>query len=880
MDGEKMFVFQAIFGPTSSSTGKLGIEQMIVALKGSMEHPMEGEANVLAPKILSLIKTWEDELAKPNPDRTYLNLLEKQIRMSYNYVKELRESPEEKKREVANAHIPGLKENEKAINEYKASESSGFVGPRSNTPEKKIDYVQKTKPALKGEDDRNLSAALTEIRYFVSRGNEATAEDKKRLEAKLEKIYSIANYFEDGNYYHFFDAKSVPELKVKMKNNGVENALASEDENSIILLGKNQKAYVTLGDRDFIISLKDNGLVVSEKLGLKDAVRRGHYAEASKVVEEVCKRWFATGDLVALSFYKADYYLIEKKFDLAIEYATKAISLDPKDWESYELRGDIYYENKEYGKALEDYRKAFELNDVGMKNELAKKIEEAETKLRESDQSGNVKSKTKDATTGSAPSSQERSTSTSTSDLKITSIPLDALMLRQFIDDFAGKFLAKEGGGYENKNSLLVGTLTYLQSKGWLDANAVWTGKDATTYLEAIKSDPVKMALVKEAFALAYGRGAKNMKASLDRLAQGTDAAGALAAFTDGTIADAMTTTTTGNAPITKAQMKWWRGNFTDKSIITQEVAGALNAPKPSAAPADVVEAPGSLDSYSDLKAFREDWRVKVAARALGNDGALKGADGNFDRRKVLDAINTYGAATIESGGERSSQANNATSFGNINLTSAVTMPRWLIEWGNRPDVATALEGMDAATLTARLEDVVSGIINGTYNKNTDFIGVLKQEETQVAGAFDFLGPVLDWLKPLGKEQKILDYVAKNKLSQQQLEVFIGNKIVEGRETYKTADELLTAMKGYFEKPVASGVPFDKFEITGWIVTHKADKELQDTYGSIPEANRAEAMERLKVMLANPLQYQVDETLEEARALMETVRDAVKPAAK
>ena len=602
-----MFVFQAIFGPVGSDTKNMGIEQMIATLKDRMKTPMEGEANLLAPKILSLIATRDTELAKLSPDRKYLGLLEKQIRMFYNYVKELREAPEGKKGGVAGKHIPGLKENEQAITAYKEARDSGFLSLSNALKEKKPDNKKAEAKAgdgnkkeatsagkLKGEDDQNLSAALNEIDYILERGSKATPEDKKRLEARLEKVYGIADYFFQEKY-SFESKNDIKDFKFLMKLNGLEG-LSEEDANFIkTLKDADDYGWVKLGNRNFRVESKNGKLVAYEELDMKDVISSGRYDIALKTINDVCKQWFAKDHLAESAGLKAEYYTNANKYDMAAEYATQAIKLNPKDANAYNARGDIYYYNSSWGRAIADYTKAIELNSEGslyysnrgeayLENKeygkaiadfktakeqggepvqyIDKRIADAIKLMRDEKKPPGSDGKT---TGGASETTLLEKSSTQTSGPKFTTIPLDALGLKEFIDDFSGKFGKT---GYQNKNALLIETLTYLQqSKKWLDAGAKWTGKDATASLEALKGDAVKMALVKEAFALAYGRGAANMKASLDKLPAGTDASGALAAFTDGTVAKAMTTSLAGTTQIPKKQMDWWTNRF-------KEIAG------------------------------------------------------------------------------------------------------------------------------------------------------------------------------------------------------------------------------------------------------------------------------------------------------------------
>ena len=51
-------------------------------------------------------------------------------------------------------------------------------------------------------------------------------------------------------------------------------------------------------------------------------------------------------------------YLLKADFDLAIEYCTEAIRLDPEDAETYNNRGVAYHEKGDYERAILDYNQA------------------------------------------------------------------------------------------------------------------------------------------------------------------------------------------------------------------------------------------------------------------------------------------------------------------------------------------------------------------------------------------------------------------------------------------------------------------------------------------------------------------------------------------
>ena len=217
------------------------------------------------------------------------------------------------------------------------------------------------KAVLKGEDDRNLAAALSEINNFVSKGDKATPEDRKRLEAKLEKVYGIADYFSHSNYYSFESKNDITAFKAQMMANGIKEKLTSEDIGNIKALKEGGDAWVTLGDRKFNVCLEKGSLTAYESLDLKDAVKQGYYHGVSNVIEKTCKQWFANDNLAELSLTKAEYYYKQENYGIAAEHANQAIRLDPKNAEAYNLRGDIHFDSSAWDNAIADYTKAIEI---------------------------------------------------------------------------------------------------------------------------------------------------------------------------------------------------------------------------------------------------------------------------------------------------------------------------------------------------------------------------------------------------------------------------------------------------------------------------------------------------------------------------------------
>ena len=137
----------------------------------------------------------------------------------------------------------------------------------------------------------------------------------------------------------------------------------------------------------------------------------------------------------------------------------------------------------------------------------------------------------------------------------------------------------------------------------------------------------------------------------------------------------------------------------------------------------------GVMDAVKDNRLDNnKTWKM---VEALGNDGALKGADGNFDRQKVLDAIKTYSAGsggqeqTGQQTGTETNRSETLTSVGNIGLADSIQVPKWLFDLTRNPAVDKAVEGVDAGKLTTYLKGVADKAIEGTITKNNYFLNNL-----------------------------------------------------------------------------------------------------------------------------------------------------------
>ena len=110
-------------------------------------------------------------------------------------------------------------------------------------------------------------------------------------------------------------------------------------------------------------------------------IRNGNCTAAVKELEELQEKAPTAGVYIALS----DCHIKQKRAVSAIETLNKAIALDPSATMAYYKVGNIYYEQKEYGKAKESFERAMTLDPEGKEidlKEVQKMIENARKKMR------------------------------------------------------------------------------------------------------------------------------------------------------------------------------------------------------------------------------------------------------------------------------------------------------------------------------------------------------------------------------------------------------------------------------------------------------------------------------------------------------------------
>ena len=86
-----------------------------------------------------------------------------------------------------------------------------------------------------------------------------------------------------------------------------------------------------------------------------------------------------------------------RKYEKAIEDATKAIDLDPNQPNNYNIRGEVYYELKEFEKAIEDASKLIDLDpnephNYNLRGKAYCELKEFEKAIKDANKAINLKS--------------------------------------------------------------------------------------------------------------------------------------------------------------------------------------------------------------------------------------------------------------------------------------------------------------------------------------------------------------------------------------------------------------------------------------------------------------------------------------------------------
>ena len=99
-------------------------------------------------------------------------------------------------------------------------------------------------------------------------------------------------------------------------------------------------------------------------------VQAGRTGKAINQIEEYLKN--QPGD-IETRIRLASLYSLNRKHDKAIEVLSKIIAKDPKNWEAFRSRGNVYLTTGRHAEAIADFEKAYRLNphDSGLLNNFA-----------------------------------------------------------------------------------------------------------------------------------------------------------------------------------------------------------------------------------------------------------------------------------------------------------------------------------------------------------------------------------------------------------------------------------------------------------------------------------------------------------------------------
>lgn len=163
---------------------------------------------------------------------------------------------------------------------------------------------------------------------------------------------------------------------------------------AIQLNGKSALPHKKLGDL-YLLQKRNkeaaNHYTIAKRLGMgtselrlkiaETQIENGKCSEAIKELEELEKEAPTAGVYIALS----DCHIKQKRAVSAIEKLNKAIGMEPNSVLAHLKIGDIYFEQKEFGKAKEAFERAFSLDPDGKivdREELQEKIERTLKRLR------------------------------------------------------------------------------------------------------------------------------------------------------------------------------------------------------------------------------------------------------------------------------------------------------------------------------------------------------------------------------------------------------------------------------------------------------------------------------------------------------------------
>lgn len=196
------------------------------------------------------------------------------------------------------------------------------------------------KIALSYDEEIYLAQNFTEI-YFNNLAFEIVREMSKKTD--LVKKSDYANYILAQGYTNLKEYGKA--------QNAINKAISMNPDNANY---QKLKAQIFCENNKYSDAIKVSTLLLSKNIDImnykKDALALKYFTLAK-----------AAKDRSETKYYLANYFLNIGDTQRAIKELTQNVSQNKKDYASYALLGEIYFKQKEFAKATENYEKAYKL---------------------------------------------------------------------------------------------------------------------------------------------------------------------------------------------------------------------------------------------------------------------------------------------------------------------------------------------------------------------------------------------------------------------------------------------------------------------------------------------------------------------------------------
>ena len=488
---------------------------------------------------------------------------------------------------------------------------------------KKLDEAK----AALSDEDRLINGAYAELQHLLALQGEIKAAQKQSLKDKLQAQYASERKRVDATLGKLFDA-------------GLDE-FGQKDGESSYTNSDGLKEYLKKGDYkgimgDIVSRIYKNWNKPSDQYALEGKCY--YYLYTKKDPQAALK--FANQE-VALAMNhrayanRADVYAELGDYDNAIADRTRIIGLEPTNAaNNYDVRGDFYFKAGKFAEALADYKMAKKLDpsDSTYTDDIKKAtdaIANAGKPAAPASQPATQQTQAKPPASKGAPVLASVTPATGTQKVNIKSVvkkqvlpisKLDGFYDRELdrlanltgkeVDDLSDTYTEEE----VNRAFKGVGDYVAKQSGGKvlpLDWETRLIGGELTLSKQ-------QLAIVESVCALWLGRTDAYAKKSFDDVLSKGDVNAALLAIYDSkagksSIASDMSY---DGSRVSAGSARYWQ-EVVFKPIMDGVPLAEKVAEKPKQ-PEKVVEVPGTLDKYSDLEAFKQDWRVVSAAKLFG----------------------------------------------------------------------------------------------------------------------------------------------------------------------------------------------------------------------------------------------------------------------